>query len=41
VQFELSLGLRRQMFASLTRLGRGYPTFLLQRFTDALQPLWS
>jgi phage replication-related protein YjqB (UPF0714/DUF867 family) len=41
VQFELSLGLRRQMFASLTRPGRQYPTHLLQRFTTALQPLWA
>lgn len=40
LQFELSLGLRRQMFASLTRAGRQYPTPLLQRFTAALLPLW-
>lgn len=41
VQFELSLGLRRQMFASLTRSGRQSPTLLLQHFADTLQPLWS
>jgi phage replication-related protein YjqB (UPF0714/DUF867 family) len=40
VQFELSRGLRREMFASLTRVGRQYPTILLQRFVGALQPLW-
>jgi phage replication-related protein YjqB (UPF0714/DUF867 family) len=40
VQFELSRGLRRQMFASLTHRGRQFPTTTLQRFTDALQPLW-
>jgi phage replication-related protein YjqB (UPF0714/DUF867 family) len=40
VQFELSRGLRREMFASLTRTGRQYPTILLQRFVGALQPLW-
>jgi phage replication-related protein YjqB (UPF0714/DUF867 family) len=40
VQFELSRGLRRQMFASLTHTGRQYPNELLQRFTEALLPLW-
>jgi len=41
VQFELSLGLRRQMFANLSRSGRKSPTPVLQRFVSALQPLWS
>jgi phage replication-related protein YjqB (UPF0714/DUF867 family) len=40
VQFELSRGLRRQMFASLTRTGRLYPTATLQNFAACLQPLW-
>jgi phage replication-related protein YjqB (UPF0714/DUF867 family) len=40
VQFELSRGLRRQMFASLTHTGRQYPSVLLQHFAEALQPLW-
>ena len=41
VQFELSHGLRRQMFADLTRSGRQSPTLVLQRFAAALQPLWA
>jgi phage replication-related protein YjqB (UPF0714/DUF867 family) len=40
VQFELSRGLRRQMFASLTHKGRQYPTDALRDFAAALQPLW-
>jgi phage replication-related protein YjqB (UPF0714/DUF867 family) len=40
VQFELSRGLRREMFASLTHTGRQYPTTILQRFVTALRPLW-
>ncbi len=40
VQFELSRGLRRQMFASLTNKGRQFPTPMLQRFAAALLPLW-
>jgi phage replication-related protein YjqB (UPF0714/DUF867 family) len=40
VQFELSRGLRRQMFASLTFTGRQYPTTILGHFAKALQPLW-
>jgi phage replication-related protein YjqB (UPF0714/DUF867 family) len=40
VQFELSHGLRRQMFASLTHTGRQYPTTILGHFASALQPLW-
>jgi phage replication-related protein YjqB (UPF0714/DUF867 family) len=40
VQFELSRGLRRQMFASLTLTGRQYPTTILGHFATALQPLW-
>lgn len=41
VQLELSLGLRRQMFANLTRSGREFPTPVLHRFASALQPLWA
>jgi phage replication-related protein YjqB (UPF0714/DUF867 family) len=40
VQLELSRGLRRQMFASLTHTGRQYPTSILQQFVTALQSLW-
>ncbi|MEJ2598652.1 MAG: poly-gamma-glutamate hydrolase family protein [Anaerolineales bacterium] len=41
VQFELSLGLRRQMFANLSRPGRESPTPVFHRFASALQPLWT